>query len=305
MANKVILTEENGMRPLKEGIPKVVLVITDGESNDRTLTLIAADKIKKREFNIISIGVGSINRDELLAMSTTVDDFYFVENFNKILDIIKGIARTTCQQPAEVEQETNVVSEVPKDSYRYFKYPLQAIEQNTTSRDLVPTYLDKFTLELKILSGSSDLFFSFEDKNPKNDDDYLKIDTKSDQDVNFYEDESILKRTKRDVDSDVNSSIPIDVKYYQVNREGNGTVLYFSVKGLEDQNTFEVFVYNRTVNETKNNSSNNYLLMASIVVAVVFILTVGFLTIFFVIKKSKKWYLILFRSKNKKTIILS
>ena len=286
MANNVILTEENGMRPLKDGIPKVVLVITDGESNDRPQTLMAADMIKKREFNVISIGVGNINRDELLAMSTTPDDFYFVENFNKILDIIKGIARTTCQQPAEVEQETNVVSEVPKDSYRYFKYPLQAIEQNGTSRDLVPTYLDKFTLELKILSGSSDLFFSFEDKNPKNEDDYLKVDAKADRDNNFYEYESILKRAKRNVDSYDNSSNPIDVKYYQVNREGNGTVLYFSVKGLEEKNTFEVFVYNRTVNDTKNNS-NNYLLVSSIVVAVVFILTVAFLTIFFVIKKKK------------------
>ena len=130
-ANNIILLEANGMRPLKEGIPKIVLVITDGASNDKIQTLAAADMIKKREFNIISIGVGNINKEELTAMSTTVNDFYFVDNFDKILSIIQEIARTTCQQPAEVEQETNFVNEVAKDSYKYFKYP-SVTEKNFT-----------------------------------------------------------------------------------------------------------------------------------------------------------------------------
>jgi hypothetical protein len=52
------MREDRGMRPLREGIPKVVLTITDGESDNPTLTKIQANKLKRREFNMISVGVG-------------------------------------------------------------------------------------------------------------------------------------------------------------------------------------------------------------------------------------------------------
>jgi hypothetical protein len=54
------------------------------------LTLAQAERIKRKEFNIISIGVGDVDLDELFEMSSTSDDQYYVENFDKILDIING-----------------------------------------------------------------------------------------------------------------------------------------------------------------------------------------------------------------------
>ncbi len=54
------------------------------------MTLAQAERIKRKEFNIISIGVGDVDLDELFEMSSTSDDQYYVENFDKILDIING-----------------------------------------------------------------------------------------------------------------------------------------------------------------------------------------------------------------------
>jgi uncharacterized protein YegL len=59
MANDVVLQESRGMRPVSSGIPKVVMVITDGLSNNKTETLFQAQRIKNRGFSIISVGIGA------------------------------------------------------------------------------------------------------------------------------------------------------------------------------------------------------------------------------------------------------
>ena len=275
VANNVILTEENGMRPLKEGIPKVVLVITDGESNDRSETLIEADKIKMREFNIISIGVGNINRDELLAMSTTADDFYFVENFNKILDIIKGIARTTCQQPAEIDQNNEVVNEVLKDSYKYYKFPLSTLENNQTLRSKAN---QGYLIKLEILSGMSELFYSFEDKTPKSNNDFVQNSDNSDRDDNFYE--TYLKRAKRDSSK---------VKFYEINLQNNSETLYISVRGMADGlNEFRIQILDHKID--KNTSSIipfSVGLLVVIIIGIAIIASIALLVAFIIFKKKK------------------
>ena len=229
------------MRPLKQGIPKIVLVITDGASDNKAQTLTAAAEIKKREFSIISIGVGNINKEELLLMSSTGNDFYFVDNFDKILNIIQEIARTTCQQPAEVKQETNFVNEVAKDSYKYFKFPLVTKENN-------------FTIQLKEINGTAELFYSFDDKTPKSDSDFVQNSDQSDIDENFSE--TNLKRIKR---QSLETSVEEKSKYYSIVNKNNNETLYLGVKGVSDKlNKFQIYIYNRTI-ETILNSAESQL----------------------------------------------
>ena len=117
------------MRPSTQGVPKIVFVITDGASSNKAQTLTAANEIKKRGFDIISIGVGNINKEELMLMSSTGDDFYLFENLNKLFSIdFKNfgfdVLKKSKQQPAEIKPNINVVNEVSKNSYKYFQYPM-------------------------------------------------------------------------------------------------------------------------------------------------------------------------------------
>ncbi len=60
-----MLSLENGMRPKKDGIPKVVLTITDGYTNiNRDKLQPAVDQLKSREFNLIAVGIQGANTAE-------------------------------------------------------------------------------------------------------------------------------------------------------------------------------------------------------------------------------------------------
>jgi len=243
MANEQILNESFGMRPLKEGVPKVVMVITDGVSNYPKQTLIEAQKIKDRGFNIISVGIGNTNINELNGIATSKSDVYYVSDFNKVLQIISSLSRTACQQPAEIPSKIEIVSKVEKDSYKYFRLPL------TTNNATYNQTLNEFTFELKILSGSTELYYSFEDENPKSESDYLKDDTNPDQTDSNFIDSLFSLKNKRGLKSIITSQKSTDdfkTKLYPVRKPDNGQndLVYFSVKGLNDEeNNFQVYIY--------------------------------------------------------------
>ena len=51
----------NGGRPLSQGFPRVGIVVTDGQSNDRTATLRAASRAHDADLTMFAIGVGNPN----------------------------------------------------------------------------------------------------------------------------------------------------------------------------------------------------------------------------------------------------
>lgn len=126
IANKIVLQESNGMRPVEKGVPKIVLVMTDGKSNEAPeLTIPTADGIKKRGINIISLGIGKeIDREELIGISSSPNDVYTLENFDKFGLIIETLTKTACQQPAQINFQKEVNSELGKDEYKFFKFNL-------------------------------------------------------------------------------------------------------------------------------------------------------------------------------------
>ena len=245
LANEVILQEKNGMRPLKAGIPKVLITITDGESTEKEQTIIESIRLKKREINMVSVGVGFANLKELFELSSTPNDQYYVNNFDQILTIIKEISRTACAQPAEVEEESPIVTKVEKNTYRYFKYPLKPLDDD--SGEMV---LKDFTIELEELVGSAELYFSFDINNPKNDSEYIQSEDQPDRNENFIDD-PVFRRNRRSVlraePSQNAKTTTGNKKLYQVSNLNQSRILYFSVLGLMKENSVQVKIYNRTV----------------------------------------------------------
>ena len=177
LANEKVLIESAGMRPEQQGVPKVVMVVTDGKSGNPAQTLIEAQKIKDRKFSIISVGIAGANIQELIDIATSANDQYYVNNFNQILQIINSLSRTTCLQSAELPSKTEILSRVEKNSYKYFR--LSLVKPNET--------LEELTLELQILSGLTELYYSFENVNPKNESDYLTDNNLDMNDENFID----------------------------------------------------------------------------------------------------------------------
>ena len=259
LANDKLLQEKYGMRAEDSGVPKVVIVLTDGESNDYTSTINEAKRIKNRGFNIISVGVGKLKEQELIDMASSSNDVYKVDDFNKIVLILASLSRTTCRQPAQITEEKEIKSEVPKNSYRYFKFPLLVKSNGSATTQ---NYLDKFTIELENVEGNTELFYSFDDENPKSDSDFLQATAQTGPDTNFIEGKNMIENKylfevlayERAFES-----LPRETKkkYYQISRPSNGQneLLYFSVKGYSDFNEFQVYVYNRTVEDPNKSSA--------------------------------------------------
>jgi hypothetical protein len=67
-----MLSLENGMRPKQNGVPKIVLTITDGVTwpeNLRENLKPAVDILKKREFNLIAVGIKGADSEEYVSRS--------------------------------------------------------------------------------------------------------------------------------------------------------------------------------------------------------------------------------------------
>ena len=201
---------------------------------------------------MVSVGVGDSSKTELEVLSTTSGNLYYVDNFDKILTIINEISRTACYQSAEIDEEVKLKTTVEKDVYKYFKYrlnPVQSLDDPSENA----TVLREFSIGLEEIKGAAELHYSFQDNNPKSDSDFVKDDVKSDRDENFIDDIEALRvrrsfgRLVEDSNSD-NETVVGNMKYYLIENPDLNSTLYFSLKGLEENNEIKVQVFNRTIN---------------------------------------------------------
>lgn len=86
-----------GHRP---GVPKIAVVVTDGNSNNRQLTADEADKARKDGITMFAIGVGhGINDGELNSIATDPDSQYafHAESFDALTSLKGSLSSKTCQ----------------------------------------------------------------------------------------------------------------------------------------------------------------------------------------------------------------
>lgn len=131
---------------------------------------------------------------------------------------------TTCQKAAEVPQQTQIEATVEMKSYRYYKVNTDEMNSN------------ELTIQLDMVKGRSEVFYSFSEQYPKSPDHLL--DPSATRGELFVE--SRAKKIKK-------AYYNIDVPSEQPN-----DTLYFSVRGIDDQNKFRFYVHNKTVNFSIN-----------------------------------------------------
>ncbi|CAE1253248.1 COL6A [Acanthosepion pharaonis] len=92
--------KQNGDR---NGVPNIVIVITDGKSNVPMSTSAEAAKLKMIA-TIFSIGIGTqVGTKELKAIATDEKHIFTVNNFHALVEIKHSLAIKTCEAGKETE----------------------------------------------------------------------------------------------------------------------------------------------------------------------------------------------------------
>jgi Mg-chelatase subunit ChlD len=80
-------------------VPKVIIVITDGQSQNITKTIAAADNLRKKDITLLSVGVGVTNPVELQGIAGNSKNVFNVNTFG-LLDTVRGeITQRICDVP--------------------------------------------------------------------------------------------------------------------------------------------------------------------------------------------------------------
>ena len=95
-----------GARPLSQGIPRVLILMTDGKSNVGVSPEIPADRLKASGVNIFVIGVGGglrINELQEISSRPLRDHLYELENFDDYAALVNRMRAVSCDGKTATE----------------------------------------------------------------------------------------------------------------------------------------------------------------------------------------------------------
>ena len=78
-------TEANGARPASEGVPRVVIVITDGDSDNMAATFAAARGLHDDGYIVFAVGISGADTDELNGIASDPAYVAFIDSFDQNL----------------------------------------------------------------------------------------------------------------------------------------------------------------------------------------------------------------------------
>jgi hypothetical protein len=92
--SKNLFSTENGGR---DNVPDIVILMTDGKSGNKDLTIRFATELKKKGCKIITVGVSkAIDKKELLAVASDPSMVFYAAGYEVLDTIEKQLATTTC-----------------------------------------------------------------------------------------------------------------------------------------------------------------------------------------------------------------
>lgn len=95
---KYYFQPDTGSR-INAGTPQVLLVLTDGRSQDEVAQ--AAEELRHKGVDIYSVGIGDVDDQELVQITGTAEKKLTVHNFNELKKVKKRIVRNICTSGGE------------------------------------------------------------------------------------------------------------------------------------------------------------------------------------------------------------
>ena len=114
--------EKRGLRPEVDGIPRILIVLTDGRSHDSVL--IPAKNVRDENIVIYAIGIANYNYVQLQEIASSESHIHTLATFSELDIFISTLTSSTCYEPRPVSLNETVVTNVAKDTYEYFTYEI-------------------------------------------------------------------------------------------------------------------------------------------------------------------------------------
>ena len=127
-------SEERGLRPAVDGIQRILIVLTDGKSEDSVS--IPAKNVKDENIVIYAIGIDRYYLPNLQEIASSNSKVYTLSIFYDLTKFISTLMPAVCNEPRPVSLNETIFTNVSKSTYQYFSY-----EVNKTS-NLVVNVID-------------------------------------------------------------------------------------------------------------------------------------------------------------------
>ncbi|CAF4999738.1 unnamed protein product [Rotaria sp. Silwood1] len=226
----IVFSYEKGRRRPEEGATPVIFLITDGESNNRSATIQAANVLKQNEIILVSVGVGSgPNLVELHAVCTppASENYFAISNYQAFDKKLNQFTSKSCSEPATISSNTTITIEISKNKYKFLKVEFVTVG-------------NKILITAWLSNGNVKLFYSFTTRNPRDPAEFIDYEAST-------RDSSLLRGMQlksyfyqtikgRNIAKDRRVTLVIDKPDSEVD------FVYLGVKGVEEDNTFELTV---------------------------------------------------------------
>ena len=112
--------EDRGMRPDVDGIPRILIVLTDGRSSGNLR--VPAQNVRDKNIVIYAIGIAGYNLPQLIEIASSKSHVYTLDTFTDLETFISTLTSSTCYEPSQTSLNMKIKTTVAKDSYQYFSY---------------------------------------------------------------------------------------------------------------------------------------------------------------------------------------
>jgi len=120
-----------------EGVSRIALVLTDGNSNCGTPVAVESTSLLHvTKASVFAVGIGTgINNAELHMIATDKKYVMHVSNYIELTTAINNITVQTCGIPAFVIPNVKVESEVPSNTFRYYQLDTTELLRHTQNNE--------------------------------------------------------------------------------------------------------------------------------------------------------------------------
>ena len=187
--------EERGLRPEVDGVPRILIVLTDGISGDGVS--IPAKNIRDKNIVIYAIGIANYRLAQLQEIASSESHVYTLSSFSELDKFISTLTSSTCYEPRPVSLNTTVKTDVTKDAYQYFTYEVEK------SANLEINVID--------LSGSTFVYASRTNPHPYKYDNDIAFDLSTQKNKIIIISANADANVKRSTDNEVKRQIYVSV----------------------------------------------------------------------------------------------
>ena len=112
--------ESRGLRPKNYGIPRILIVLTDGQSGDSVA--LPAARVRAQNIVIYAIGIGNFDRDQLNEVASSPAHVHFLSSFSGLTDFAATLTASACYEPQPLSLETRIFGRVEKEAFQYYEF---------------------------------------------------------------------------------------------------------------------------------------------------------------------------------------